>query len=148
MWIGGARAVIFDDDKRILLVSQEHDGKIIWMVPGGGVEENENSKDAAIREIKEETGLDIEIESLLWHVEEVSEDRGQRFVNFFKAKVVGGELALGIDPEFSAQEQVMRELKFVSQDEIQKLEHVYPKYLREEVWRKDSNKEVFKIRKD
>lgn len=148
MWTGGARAVIFDDEKRILLVSQEHEGKIIWMVPGGGVEEGENSKEAAIREIKEETGLDIEIEKLLWHVEEVSEKRGQRFVNFFKAKIVGGQLGLGTDPEFSEEEQVMRELKFVSETEIQEMKHVYPKYLRNEVWNEENSGEVFKVRKD
>ena len=65
MWIGGARAIIFDDDKRVLLVSQEHEGKLIWMVPGGGVEEGENSMQAAVREIKEETGLEAEVERLV-----------------------------------------------------------------------------------
>ncbi len=146
MWVGGARAVIFDDENRVLLVSQEHDGKLIWMVPGGGIEDNETSKEAAVREIKEETGLDIEIERLLWHVEEVSCERGQRFVNFFTARIIGGKLGLGADPEFSESEQVMRELRFVSRAEMEKLENVYPKYLRDEIWGNVDNVEIFKIR--
>lgn len=144
MWTGGARVIIFDNEKRILLVSQEHEGRIIWMVPGGGVEEGENSKEAAVREIKEETGLEVEVDKLIWHVEEVSKERGQRFVNFFTANIIGGKLELGEDPEFSEDEQVMRELRFFSREEIQKLENVYPSYLRDELW--ESEKETFKIR--
>lgn len=145
MWSGGARAIIFDEADRVLLVSQEHEGRLIWMVPGGGIEEHENSRQAVVREIREETGLAIEVERMVWHVEEVSETRGQRFVNFFLAKVVGGKLALGEDPEFSKDEQRMKELKFVSKDEIQKLENVYPEYLRDEIWDL-KNSQVYKIR--
>ena len=61
------------------------------MVPGGGIEEGESSLEAAVREVDEETGLDVQIEKLLWHVEEVSE-RGQRFVNFFLGRMTGGTL--------------------------------------------------------
>ena len=80
MWTGGVRAIVLDDRKRMLLVRQHHDGKDIWMVPGGTIEEGESAADAALREVKEETNLDIGLDGLLWHVEEVSE-RGQRFVN-------------------------------------------------------------------
>lgn len=71
-----------DDKNRMLMVCQHHEDRDIWMVPGGGIEEGESSLEAAVREVDEETGLDVQIEKLLWHVEEVSE-RGQRFVNFF-----------------------------------------------------------------
>lgn len=134
MWTGGVRVVIFDDDKRILMVRQCHDGKDIWMVPGGAIEEGEDARQAAIREVKEETGLDVKIEKLIWHVEEVSEKRGQRFVNFFLAKIAGGNLELGYDPELLGQEQVMKEVRFVSEEELKYLKNVYPEYLRCELW--------------
>ena len=88
MWIGGVRVIVLDDRDRMLLVKQRHEDNDIWMVPGGGIEDGENAADAAVREVKEETGLDIEIGTLIWHVEEVSQ-RGQRFVNFFLGKVWG-----------------------------------------------------------
>ncbi len=134
MWVGGVRVVILDNQNRMLMVKQEHEDRDIWMVPGGGIEEGENSVDAAVREIKEETGLDIEVGKLIWHVEEVSE-RGQRFVNFFMGRIIGGEMALGLDPEFDEDSQVLREVKFMSRQEIEEIPVLYPEYLKDEFWR-------------
>lgn len=149
MWVGGVRVIVLDDKNRMLMVCQHHEERDIWMVPGGGIEEGESSLEAAVREVEEETGLDVQVRKLLWHVEEVSE-RGQRFVNFFLGEMTGGTLELGEDPEFDTDHQVLREVKFLSQEEIQTLEHVYPEYLRDEVWHvldgKDLGYDVFKER--
>ena len=51
-------AVVLDEYKRILLKKDPYRG---WELPGGIVEENENIKNAVIREVKEETGINIEI---------------------------------------------------------------------------------------
>lgn len=85
MWIGGVRVIVMDDKNRMLMVCQHHEDRDIWMVPGGGIEEGESSLEAAVREVDEETGLDVQIEKLLWHVEEVSE-RGQPVCEFFSGK--------------------------------------------------------------
>ncbi|MFR6257334.1 MAG: NUDIX domain-containing protein [Anaerovoracaceae bacterium] len=149
MWIGGVRVIILDDKKRMLMVKQRHEDRDIWMVPGGGIEEGESSIEAAVREVEEETGLDADIEKLIWHVEEVS-DRGQRFVNFFTGSIRGGDLALGKDPEFDENHQVLREVKFLTRQEINGLEHIYPEYLKDEFWRVLDGDylgyDVFKIR--
>lgn len=133
MWTGGVRAIVLDEENRMLMVKQHHDGKDIWMVPGGGIEEGEGAREAAVREVKEETGLDVNVTRLVWHVEEVSA-RGQRFVDFFLADVVGGTLGLGEDPEFDEDGQVLREVKFLTRDEIKEIKYLYPEYLREEFW--------------
>ena len=134
MWIGGARAVVLDEKNRILMIRQRHEGRDIWMVPGGAVEDGEDAAQAAIREVKEETGLDVGIGRLLWHVEEVSEERGQRFVNFFLASVTGGGLKLGADPERADAGQVLKEARFMSREEVKGLETLYPEYLKDELW--------------
>lgn len=133
MWTGGVRVIVLDEENRMLLVKQHHDGKDIWMVPGGGIEDGEGAREAAAREVKEETGLDVNVTRLVWHVEEVSK-RGQRFVDFFLADVVGGTLELGEDPEFDEAGQVLREVKFLTRDEIKEIKYLYPEYLREEFW--------------
>lgn len=133
MWVGGARAVVLDDDDRMLLVKQRHEGHDIWMVPGGAIEDDESAAEAAVRETREETGIEVEVEGLLWHVEEVSE-RGQRFVNFFLCRMAGGELTLGSDPEFDGEHQVLREVRFMSRDEMKDVHRIYPEYLRDEFW--------------
>lgn len=135
MWIGGVRVIILDAQKRVLMVRQHHEDKDIWMVPGGGVEEGETSSQAGMREVLEETGLHVKMGQLIWHVEEVSEKRGQRFVNFFLAELKGGDLHLGSDPEFDESSQVLREVRFMSREEMCGLEVLYPEYLKDELWR-------------
>lgn len=134
MWIGGVRVIILDEENRVLVVRQHHENKDIWMVPGGGIEEGEDTLQAGIREVMEETGLEIEMGPLLWHVEEVSEDRGQRFVNFFMGRLTGGNMHLGKDPEFDDNHQVLREVRFMTREELIAEENVYPVYLRDELW--------------
>ena len=149
MWIGGVRVIVLDDRDRMLLVKQRHEDNDIWMVPGGGIEDGENAADAAVREVKEEPGLDIEIGTLIWHVEEVSQ-RGQRFVNFFLGKVSGGELALGEDPEFDEAHQVLREVRFMTREEMKLIPKLYPEFLRDEFWSVFENEKfgynVFRMR--
>jgi 8-oxo-dGTP diphosphatase len=134
MWHGGARVIIINEQNQILLVSHRYPERDLWMPPGGAIEASETSSDAAIREVKEETGLNVEIKKLIWHVEEVSESRGQRFVDYFLAEITGGMLSLGEDPELG-DSQVLNDIGFFSQEEITKLENVYPYYIRDELWK-------------
>lgn len=50
-----AGVAIFDGAGRILLARHVHDS--LWATPGGGVEPGESPLDAAVREVREETGL-------------------------------------------------------------------------------------------
>lgn len=44
-------------------------GAIVWNFPGGGIEEGETPDEACIREVKEETGLDVKALKLIQHQE-------------------------------------------------------------------------------
>jgi len=59
----GAEAAIFDDGGRILLVRRSDDG--LWCLPCGWVEPNESPEDAAVREAREEAGLEIQTRQLV-----------------------------------------------------------------------------------
>jgi len=58
-------AVIFDDQKRIFLVKLTYQRFHPWGMPGGGLEYGETGIEAVIREVWEETGLNVEVEKLL-----------------------------------------------------------------------------------
>ena len=59
----GAGAAIFNDDGQILLVKRADNRK--WGFPAGGVEPNESAAEAAVRETKEEAGVDVRVDELI-----------------------------------------------------------------------------------
>lgn len=57
---------IFDDDFNFILIKRKNDPfKGYWALPGGFVEYGESVEDAAIREAKEETSIDVELKDLV-----------------------------------------------------------------------------------
>lgn len=54
-----ATAVVVSDQG--VLLAARHDGKPPWTFPGGGIEDGESVADAAVREVKEETGLAVRV---------------------------------------------------------------------------------------
>ncbi|MEX2504455.1 MAG: NUDIX domain-containing protein [Egicoccus sp.] len=54
---------VFDQETKLLLV-RHADGTHRWGLPGGAVEPGEHPADAAVREVHEETGLEVEITGL------------------------------------------------------------------------------------
>ncbi|HEX6507924.1 MAG TPA: NUDIX hydrolase [Chloroflexota bacterium] len=61
----GVSAVIFDQEGRVLLLRHRFRESHGWELPGGFVERRERLEDALRREIREETGYEIEVTSLL-----------------------------------------------------------------------------------
>ena len=59
--IVGVGAVIVQDGKLVLVKRGIEPGKGKWSIPGGAVELGERVRDTAVREAKEECGLDIEL---------------------------------------------------------------------------------------
>ncbi len=53
-----ASALIIDNNKVLLIY---HKKLNVWLYPGGHIEENENPDETLLREVMEETGLEIEI---------------------------------------------------------------------------------------
>lgn len=85
----GAFAIIFDESGKVLL--SHRPDLDIWNLPGGGVETRELPTEAVIREVKEETGLDVVIERLVGVYGKVDKDE---IVFAFVCRVAGGQLAL------------------------------------------------------
>jgi 8-oxo-dGTP diphosphatase len=53
-------AVVHDDSGRLLLIQRDHDPHGgLWSLPGGRIEPGESAEQALVREVREETGLDV-----------------------------------------------------------------------------------------
>ena len=80
--------VFVRQDDRILLVRQNY-GRRYWSLPGGVVELGESIDEAAVREVREEAGLDVRIERV---VGLYSKPEQESLAVTFEARVVGGTL--------------------------------------------------------
>lgn len=125
------RVFVMDAENRVLLVKTKYKKKDghYWIVPGGMIEKGEYSKDAAIREVKEETGLDIAVIRLVWVEEGKIESGDVDFIHYFLGEVTHGEKIVGIDPELDADQQKIVAVEYKSRDEIAGLTDVYPEVL-------------------
>jgi len=78
---------VIQDEK--ILLTQREDFET-WILPGGGVDNGESISQAAIRETKEETGLDVELTRLVgiyFRKSKIFDDH----IILFTAKPIGGE---------------------------------------------------------
>ena len=85
-----AVAVIINNGK-ILLMHRINNGKEYYVFPGGGVENEETIEQAVLREVQEETSLEVKIEKLLYH--HILDDNTEQF--FYLCRYVSGEPKLG-----------------------------------------------------
>ena len=87
-------AIVVDDGRLLLVHRADND---LWALPGGGHEVGESIEDTVVREVKEETGMDVQVTGLVGlytnpaHV--MAYDDGevrQQFSLCFRARVLGG----------------------------------------------------------
>jgi len=90
------QAVILKDSR--ILVLRQYNYKRqeeYWMLPGGGLEDGETEAEGIIREIKEETNLDIEIKEILFDEPGNGKDVYQRYVTFLCEAIPGSVETIG-----------------------------------------------------
>jgi len=100
----GCFGIITDKKDRVLLCHRrDYD---LWNLPGGGLEKNELPWDCTVREVKEETGLDVEVVKL---VGVYSKPMQSDIVFSFKCRVTDGKIILNDEAD---------KIRYFSQDKL------------------------------
>ena len=112
----GVGVVIIRDGEILLEKRKSEPSRGKWSIPGGLVELGENIAETVVREVKEETGLDVEKPELVDVIDDIIRDENGEIkfhfviVDYF-VKVKGGNAKASSDAE---------ELKWVPLDEVEK----------------------------
>lgn len=136
----GARVLVLDGCGRILL-QRAHDldqpERHWWFTPGGGITSGETPREAAVRELREETGIVVEAERLIGPVATRSavfdflREKVRQDEVFFLLHVPGG-IPLRTDGLTAFEDQFMDELAWVEIARIPALpDEVFPRDLPE-----------------
>jgi ADP-ribose pyrophosphatase YjhB (NUDIX family) len=89
--------LVVNGDQVLLGKRGGHPGKGTWSLPSGYVEYEDDFLSTAIREVKEETGLDVEIESIVQVMSSFVSPRFHFLGLYLAAHVLGGALQAGDD---------------------------------------------------
>ncbi len=93
-----AAGTLVEDNGHVLLIRRAVDPRAgYWALPAGYMEADESAEEAAIRETREETGLEVALDALLnvYSFEDATHQRGVLIL--YRAHVVGGKLQPGDD---------------------------------------------------
>lgn len=92
--------IIFNERKEILVIKRASDRKVypnLWDIPGGTLEVGEDPTQGAIREIKEETNLNINELSLFDYTHNIDEKKNKQFIRLlFITKYNGQDIKINV----------------------------------------------------
>ena len=110
----GSALLVRDEANRILLGKRNKDPQRgSWVIPGGKIRPFESIGEAAARELREETGLDVEVQGRFRVYEIINPPDEHRIVIYSWGKLVGGTARASDD---------LSELAFFSSDQLSELQ--------------------------
>jgi acetyl-CoA carboxylase carboxyl transferase subunit beta len=97
-----AAAVVINERDEVLLIRRGREpAKGKWSLPGGSVQRSETPAQAALREVREETGLEVEVETDLWRITVALSPQHEFDLVGFLANYRGGDPVAADDAELA-----------------------------------------------
>lgn len=90
--------IVNDDHVLLIRVKVNSTKKEFWVIPGGGIEASETEVACIIREIKEETNLDVKVDQLLY-IDTLPPGEGYKLVKTYLCTPTSEEASPGYEPE-------------------------------------------------
>ncbi len=101
-------AVLLNEEGRVLLVLNRGHGRSYWSLPKGSCEDGEPLVATLRREVREETGLQVEPGEMAFVTEWFVANRQEWFLQtYFTARITGGELGVQDDEDVTRVEWVL-----------------------------------------
>lgn len=111
----GLAAIIAIIENGKVLLTKREDFEV-WCLPGGGVEDGESLAEAAMREAKEETGIDVELTRLVGVYSRLGSMWNDVHAVLFAARPIGGSLKVQpgetVDVAYFPFDELPKELLF------------------------------------
>ena len=87
----GVGGVVMEDGKVLLLLRQKEPEAGAWSLPGGRVQFMERLEDAVVRELHEELGITVEVESLVCVTNHIVPDENAHWVSAaYRVRLISG----------------------------------------------------------
>ncbi|MBR9701644.1 NUDIX hydrolase [Candidatus Pacearchaeota archaeon] len=119
--------IVFKEGKVAVVRHENKMHGTYYLLPGGGLEHDETIDECAVREVKEEIGLDVKAKGLIYY-EDVVSSYDHTLHLIFNCEIIRGNLEV-LDPD-----KKVKEIIFVDENELKRLKF-FPENLKERLFR-------------
>lgn len=127
---------LFEGDKVLLIKHVNPETGFTWWVPpGGGIENSETLFDAGIREVKEEAGINIEIDKVVYLRHLIYRKLNKQVLTVYMVgnKISGDLSTKNLEKIDTLDRKYIKEARFFSKEEAQEIE-VFPEIVKDKLW--------------
>ncbi|TSJ81094.1 MAG: NUDIX domain-containing protein [Candidatus Cardinium sp.] len=131
-----ARALIVQEEKLLLVSNDGH----FWYTPGGGMEASETLPECVIREVKEETGISVQANDVIYVYDFFDTKNHLHKVEIYFTTEITSDC---IPKNWSDQDGNVQYVKFFSLEELSRMHNVAPSFLKEGKWLKTNVENIY-----
>ncbi len=131
-----ARALVVKESK-LLLVS--NDGEL-WYTPGGRLNANETLLECVVREVKEETGINVKANEVVSVYDFFDKEDGVHKVEVYFSTQIKSNV---IPENWQDKDGPVKFVKFFSQQDLKNMNNIAPAFLKDAAWLKDNIEKIY-----